>query len=99
MGFFVDSRTVIDPVSNLVSTQAARQAREAQRANRVRRHGSDAEDGRGDDSFESTLQAVEAAEAVRRLADADQEEAREDRQASGPGPARRENGASLDLSA
>ncbi|RMH25607.1 MAG: hypothetical protein D6692_10615 [Planctomycetota bacterium] len=90
---------MIDPVSNLVSTQAARQAREAQRANRVRRHGSDAEDRRGDDSFESTLQAVETAESVRRLADADQEEAREDRQANGPSPGRPGNGASLDLSA
>lgn len=90
---------MIDPVSNLASTLAARQARDAQRGNRVRRHGSDAEEGRGGDSFESTLQAIESAESVRRLADADQEEAREDRQASGPGTTQPRTGSALDLSA
>jgi len=73
---------MLEPISNHLASQAARKVALSDRAKQAR--ASEKANGakRGADSFDSALEGVEAAEAVRRLADADQEEAREDREAS-----------------
>lgn len=80
-GFFTDTEGMLDPVTGMVGNQNARQANTAKRIQEARRVGSE-KPGRpqDEDSFESALTQAESVESVRHLADADQEEAREDRQ-------------------
>ncbi|MFK7882635.1 MAG: hypothetical protein AB8F26_00440 [Phycisphaerales bacterium] len=73
---------MLGPITNLLAAQAARKAAIESARKRVRDPGATDGASRDEDRFDSELQAVEGAEAVRRLADADQEDAREDREAS-----------------
>lgn len=93
---------MLDPISNQIAARAARRVANESARKKVREAREAEGAGRDTDSFDSELDAVEAGEAVRRLADADQEDAREDRVASNTRPARepgREHGGGLDLSA
>lgn len=95
---------MLEPISNQMAAKALRLKEAAERARRARDSDGRAGPVREGDSFDSALESVEPAEAVRKLADADQEEAREDRQASQRRPAARgpdqdHTGPSLDLSA
>jgi hypothetical protein len=94
---------MLDPVTNLLAGQAAKRASDARRplAERAR---AAAEPGRShaSDTFEHAPEAVEPASPVRPLADADQQDAVDDRQArqggpEGHGPGR--EAGSLDLTA
>lgn len=72
---------MFDPVTNLISTQAARRAAMARRPQEQRTREAE-KGGRTEDfgdSYENAIGQVEATSETRRLADADQEDAREDR--------------------
>jgi hypothetical protein len=73
---------MLGPISNMLAAQAARKADIAARAKRARQEERTDGTRRGSDSFEASLPGIEPTESVRKLADADQEEAREDRQAT-----------------
>lgn len=93
---------VLEPVSNQVSTHAARRAEVTRRADKARRRGEEGEHPvREGDTFLAALDAANATDPTRRLADVDQEEAREDRQAAHTGSTDQHPtpGGSLDLSA
>jgi hypothetical protein len=71
---------MFDPVTNLISNQSAQRAAQARRPQEARTRASEKGARAGDeDSFESILSEVEPIGPTRPLADADQEEAREDR--------------------
>ncbi|MEM9372735.1 MAG: hypothetical protein AAGA55_03750 [Planctomycetota bacterium] len=73
---------MLEPVSNQLAAQARRASDLSERTRKVRRTDQPGGPERDEDTFDSALQDVQRTEKTRRLADADQEEAREDRQAS-----------------
>lgn len=95
---------MFDPVTNQIANQAAKRAANARRPAEQRARAADKGVRPSDpDSFENTLERVEATAPTRPLADADREDAREDRVA-GEGRAFPPDGAdrppgSLDLTA
>lgn len=96
---------MLDPVSNQIAAQRIAQAAAAKRVQDSRRAGPE-KSGRRDevDSFDAALDRAEAVENVRPLADADQEEAREDREqfkqgTYGPGHPSVPTNGSIDLNA
>lgn len=81
-GFFTDTDSVFDPVTNQIANQAAKRAANARRPldQRARAAEKGARAPEADsDSFENALERVEATAPTRPLADADREDAREDR--------------------
>ncbi len=77
---------MFDPVTNLISNQSAQRAAQARRPQEARSRASEKGARPGDeDRFESILNEIEPIGPTRPLADADQEEAREDRAEHRPG--------------
>lgn len=72
---------MFDPVTNQILNHAARKAavERRPREQRARQAEEGSRPGEFGDVFEHTVGGIEAASPVRRLADADQEDAREDR--------------------
>lgn len=96
---------MLDPVSNQIAAQRIAQAAAAKRVQDSRRAGPEKSGRREEpDSFDAALDRAEAVENVRPLADADQEEAREDREQFkhgnyGPGHPSGPSNGSIDLNA
>ncbi|GEM_PF-5366074 len=95
---------MLEPISNQMAAKALRAKETAERARRARDTGAARAPAREGDSFDAALGGIEPTEAIRRLADADQEEAREEREATQrrharQGPDRDQQGPSLDVSA
>lgn len=76
---------MLDPITNQIASQAAHRATMARRPQEARARTSEKGRAEDADSFETILGEVEPIGPARPLADADQEEAREDRIEHRPG--------------